>query len=391
MDWLLTRALGPPHARLGSQPITDFGEFGSVIGAARLLNRVGTRIPRQILESDLSASLCAEVEKTTHQLVASELLHEEVARDFAGLAHQQGDPVIFLKGMALRLGGHSVTGSRAASDIDVLLQPEDARAVSDTLELEGWRALDLQPQEQHLAPLVHPLGVVVEIHQMLSGIRIAGHGFATAADCIRAGSCRQLMDWPVGSFVPGVNLLIAYLLVHALRQHGLQPDGYPALQVLGDLQDLGFSGENGERFLSASYKWVDGELSREEVLAVRDILLALEKGEKASTLLLEDSRAALLLRHILAGAMDEDYRQSLKLTKLLNPVSQSGLFVGVSRGLGRALWLTRGQIDVIYGPPKTEVGYLARRLWRPFDLIARTVRTMLAWIRVRFREKKINL
>jgi hypothetical protein len=36
-----------------------------------------------------------------------------------------------------------------------------------------------------------------------------------------------------------------------------------------------------------------------------------------------------------------------------------------------AVFLTRAQIDAIYGTPRHRLGYLGRRLARPFDLVRR--------------------
>jgi len=158
------------------------------------------------------------------------------------------------------------------------------------------------------------------------------------------------------------------------------------LQLLADLQDLGFTGDQGDRFLTEGYGWIQDEITREEAVGTRELLRLLEKDEKASEIVTRGTAPALILGHMLAGAMDAEYRQSLKLAAVTRPSGDGRGMAGLLRNLGRAVVLTRGQIDEIYGRPKTELGYLARRLWRPFDLVGRTARTLQVRRKLRSRE-----
>ena len=45
-----------------------------------------------------------------------------------------------------------------------------------------------------------------------------------------------------------------------------------------------------------------------------------------------------------------------------------------------ALLPTKAQIDILFGPPRTELGYWGWRLWRPFDLVLRAARYGFAWL-----------
>ncbi|MEN8164875.1 MAG: hypothetical protein ABFS37_12155, partial [Acidobacteriota bacterium] len=62
---------------------------------------------------------------------------------------------------------------------------------------------------------------------------------------------------------------------------------------------------------------------------------------------------------------------------------------GRSATLLRTLWgatvLTRGQVHALYGKPKSTWGYWGYRLYRPFDLIGRTLRYGRAAIKGRRR------
>jgi hypothetical protein len=45
--------------------------------------------------------------------------------------------------------------------------------------------------------------------------------------------------------------------------------------------------------------------------------------------------------------------------------------VRFARSVLDAVFLSNAQIDAIYGPPRHPLGYLGRRLARPFDLLRR--------------------
>ena len=237
-----------------------------------------------------------------------------------------------------------------------------------------------------MPPLAHPLGAAIEIHVDLRGVRLEQDRAATAEGCLDSGRCRAVEDWPEGSYIPDSTLLIAHLLVHGLAQHGFSPELYPLLQLLADLQDLDFAADRGDRLLKEGYAWIQHDVTREEVAGTRELLRLLESGERASDIVTGDTAPAVILRHMLAGSMDAEYQQSLKVAAVLRHSSERQGLKGFLQKLSSAVVLTRGQIDVIYGKPKTELGYLGRRLWRPFDLVGRTNRTLAARRRVRSRK-----
>jgi hypothetical protein len=121
------------------------------------------------------------------------------------------------------------------------------------------------------------------------------------------------------------------------------------------------------------------------VAAVEDLLERLEPGELPSGIVEGSRDSSVLLRHMIAGQLSEDYRQSLKLGRQFESSSGGDFFRQAVRSTSRALWLTDGQIDMIYGAPESRLGYLGWRLWRPFDLVGRSVKSAWAWMKVRRR------
>ncbi len=97
------------------------------------------------------------------------------------------------------------------------------------------------------------------------------------------------------------------------------------------------------------------------------------------------AQSATRCADVIAGALDAAYDRSLRTASLLAfPTGRSRAAASL-RMVYETVVLSRGQIDIIYGPQKSWRGYLFRRLARPFDLAWRLVRSLAASIAVRSR------
>ncbi len=237
----------------------------------------------------------------------------------------------------------------------------------------GYRESDVPDKEHQLPPLRRSGGGVLELHGLLPGVRLGpGRASATFETLAERGLLVPLPDWPGRCFRPAPTVLAAHALVHGIAQHGHFPDAYALLKMVADLADLGFAGEAGEALASQVAPWVARDLSAGETAAARELCAALAAGGEPAS----DSPADLLLRHILAGRLDADYVRSLKLGLFRGHPSDEPAALRLGRSLLRALVLTRGQIDAIYGRPASAWGYLGRRVARPFDLAWRLARSL---------------
>jgi len=84
----------------------------------------------------------------------------------------------------------------------------------------------------------------------------------------------------------------------------------------------------------------------------------------------------LLLRHLVAGATDQKYVESLQVSAFLGRVSHLPRPVAVARALWHALFLNRAQVDKIYGQPRSRAGYLWRQVLRPLDLLVEATHSL---------------
>jgi hypothetical protein len=198
--------------------------------------------------------------------------------------------------------------------------------------------------------------------------------FATFDDLDSAGAlvpCRGLGD---EARVPSDVAVVAHLLAHGLAQHGFQPAASPALRMVADLTDLGLAAAKGGELLRAAEPWIDRWLAVEEAHAAADLCRRLAAGDTS----LGEDHAGLLLRHFLAGRLDVKYADALKLVQLAHPLTAASGLAPHWATVKGLLVLSRTQIDLVYGRPRSAWGYLGWRLLRPFDLLRRGARALYA-------------
>ena len=203
--------------------------------------------------------------------------------------------------------------------------------------------------------------------------------------------------------------------MHGLAQHGWTPHAYSLLKMVADLVDLGFAGPGGPELAGLAARWIARDVAAEEVAAARRLCVALAAGAtgpaetagaaRAATATVgaagaagvdlaewETSRApeAVLLRHALAGRIDPGYAESLRLALFRRVPSDAPEAARLARAVAGTVWLSRAQVDALYGPPRRRLGYLGRRLRRPLDLLARLGRYGLHGWKVRRRRPALG-
>lgn len=392
LDWVLRRAFGPPSG--AADPGADPGAAVALARRLSLAPRIAARSGRDELRKELGEAAAALLARLHREAVAQELLAAQRLRVVGRAARAAGIHTTLLKSDALRAAGLLAAGSRTAVDLDLLVPAAEAERFQEALGEQGFADVGASGYDHQLPAVVHPRLGAVEVHLHLPGvIPPGGRGPATHRDLSQRGRLLPVGNPADGLSAPAREILAAHALAHGLAQHGWAPEAYPALRTLADLADLGLGGatgeeagaEDGKTLGAAAAAWLVGTLEPSEVEAARALVARLVAGETAV-----EGDGALLLDHLLAGALDAEYRRALKLRWVRPPIPAGGHAEGVGglwRVLRRALVLSRGEIDAIYGPPKGALGYLARRVARPFDLAGRLVRAAWSWLRLRRRRR----
>lgn len=383
IDWVLLRAFGPPQVGGGAAEGLDRQRACTIAQKLSLLARIRARTPRETLEEEVGSERLRLFDRDAALYTGMVLQHEEACRDLAELAGRMSIPVIWLKGMALQFIQATPPGSRRTGDVDLLVSKESSTRLYEALVDEGCQRSGIRAPEHHLSALQHPLGSAIEIHHEIDGVRFDDRSPATADQCLDRGLLIEAKMLPSGTLLPVESLLVAHLLAHALSHHGRAPESYPPFQLLADLQDLGFSDPAGRSVARDSVAWVASEVSGEEVSAVIDLLRRLSAGEVSTAIMSTASDSSTMLRHWIAGSLEADYSQSLKLGRRLEVKPGRNRLLQIASSGWQALWLSNHQVEILYGKPRTALGYLGWRLWRPIDLVGRSISSAAAWVRLK--------
>jgi len=373
---VLLRAFGPlEHAW---EELLASEEAGRLAGAFDLVSRIAGRLGPQALGREIGEETAEKWLRAFRLTAASNLQHIAFAGRLAGIAKGLGVPVAFLKGMALSLSGVVPLGWRAAGDIDLLVPPDRMEELKAAFVSDGFVSSDLPGCEHQLPPLYHPSGLMLELHRHVPGLRLNGaRSSATFDDLERLGLLERGAEVPEGSFLPVKKVLVAHVLVHGLVQHGPAPESYPPFRTVADLIDLGFG--DGEEPLPASFQL--DRLDSEATETARKVVRRLRQGFTPN-FLAGETPPSRLLRHFVVGATDERYREALKANpRYLVALSEKSAPLAALSALFHALFITRPEVDAIYGRQKSSAGYLFRQVTRPVDLVSRAVRYSIQALR----------
>ncbi len=364
--WLLRAALGPALEPL-PEPADEVGALaGRCELGPRLVARHGAAALTALLGEAARPLLAAH-----RRAAALGMAADHVARRLAERAAGDGLPLILLKGYALRRLLPAAADGRPFVDLDVLVPEEAAPALARRLVSDGWLAAPGPANEQHLAPLVAPEGLPVDLHFRLRGITFSGE-WATAERLLAEDLCAADPGLS-GASLPRPPLLAAHLLVHALEQHAWRPATYPLLWTAGDLVDLGAQ-DGWRELLAPVWPAVETTVSEREAAAMFRLCrhFAAPGGEAL------DDDAERLLGHIVWGTLDDRYRRSLELRHTAGRLRQARARGRLLRYISHKLILTDGEIAARYGQQPSRWGLLGRRLLRPFELGARLARSLYA-------------
>lgn len=380
--WCLLRAFGPAD-RPSDIEALDPSRVVEVAGALNAGARIATRIPLATLQAELGADAARQllIAQALTRAMTTRVLG--LARELAGCLEALGARGALLKGAALLATGVADAGSRALSDLDVLVTRETVPELRRALVERGFAPWNIPPQEHHATPLSRGRTDMVELHTALLGLRLRPRGpWADLPELEAAGHLEPLAGWPASIAVPDRDTMLAHILAHGLAQHGLAPDKYPLARMLQDLVDLGFHRLANDTFDRVG-AIVEADVSTRELRAARDLCAALVSGEPLAASPGLDNDARQLLDHVVAGAFSPGYTKALRLRSIME-FPTSGVR-GSVRMLAEALWLTRGQVDAIYGRQDSWLGYTTLRIWRPFDLVRRTL--LYSWRALAQRRK----
>jgi hypothetical protein len=372
LGWVLARAFGPAELEVEEPRGVAAVELAARLGLAP---RIAARQPVARMTGELGPEAATELRRNRTLVAMQELrLHAALAAVDEAAADLR-TPYAPLKGLALVLGGYSPAASRAAADVDLLVAEGKIAALQAELERRGFEPVGARYEHQEPA-LRHSGGGSIELHRVLPGVRLGGRVSSGIEILFEAGQLTPVLSaWgildgrPRGDLrLPRREVLVAHALVHVLAQHGLAPQAYPGLVLVGDLLDLGFRDSPGRTTLAAIRPWIEESISEDEGEAALELASQLAHGRIVDPPNVR-SLSRRLLDHFVAGATDPRYATALKARILERPLSDRSPAVARAAVVVHALVPSRERGGADGREPLG--AYLKRLLARPFVLLGR--------------------
>jgi hypothetical protein len=284
---------------------------------ARVASRAAAFVAGSAIPSIASVQrYAALLQSERRAAVARDLAFEDALRAVTeeAVAGSPAEPaIVLLKHAALRAGGWVASGSRSASDLDLLVAEGSASALFDRLLARGF-VVDGEAYEHQLAALRAPSGAVVELHTRVPGMRPAALGARRSVDLEAlletAGGRMRRAAGTDAVWIPPADFLLAHAWFHTFVQHGAAPDLMAPARFLADAQDLGLATDAGADLAEKAAAWLEGGEWSAELAIARRVTRALSAG--CPTALRSEIDAAALLDHALACAVDADHVRSVR-------------------------------------------------------------------------------
>jgi len=320
--------------------------------ALGLVERIGARVPASRLVSEVGP-------EAARQLAASRLWVLAGVRELCSLipalaetAASASVPIVLLKFAALHVGGYLAEGSRAAGDVDVLVREGDAERLAGVLIARGFWTAQATSADHHRPPLRDGLGRVVELHTRLPGLRRpGGRRFCGFDELASAGALDPAPGLAEGCHLLRRDPLAAHAIAHGLAHHG-GADAYPLMRMLADVIDI--LGDDCRGRGARAREWLDDDVrpaDLESALALGD---ALRAGRLDDLLAAPASQGeGALLRHVLASALDADYRASLVVRHFVHPLTDERRWRKLWTMVRYSVFPSDAQLAARFGLPST--------------------------------------
>lgn len=323
-----------------------------------LAERIGARIPGSLLDDDLGRESARRLAfLRLHGLVSARALCA-LLPELAGALVAARVPVALLKFAGLHAAGCLLPDSRSAGDLDLLIPEQDGQRAVEILGSHGFSAAPAGLSDHHhLPPLRDRQGRLVEVHTRLPGLRPPGRRrFAGFAALEAAGALRAAPGWPAGCHVLAPDFMAAHAVAHGLAQHG-GADPYPLARLLADVIDVLPAGRLARGL--AARDWLASDVPAERVEALLGLCDALAAGDLDGL----DARPvqAALLAHVVATALDPDYRRALAVASLWRSLSDEPRWWRALKTAQALALPSRSQLAARYGLPGPR--HVNARLW----------------------------
>jgi hypothetical protein len=333
--WFLSAAFADEF-QMSVQPASP-ARAARLVEEFSLTNRVVSRLSRAQLFEALTPKLAEVLSQNFRQRVMRSLAVAQVRQTVCFAAEGSGIEIALLKQAALEALGIVSPQQRYATDIDVLVRPDQLFLFCAALERQGL-SRETRKHHAHGVPVLRSeSGVGVELHTELFDLRLEQH---TEPLTLASLHERNLLQ-PVDTKAPHVTTpTLAVIAAHIVAQgwylfHFVPnaPRHKSPFRVIADITTLGL--HTNETLSKATFSHIQHEGREDEFIGLVKLVQHLALGDFGKL----TGLPRRLLDHAIASRLDENYRRRLVITHQMAMLRTEGIPAYFARQ-GRRIWQT---------------------------------------------------
>ena len=338
--WVLLAAFADPYPADARPASAE--RAAELVQQFRLVSSITSRLSQEQLASALSPALQETLSQVARHRVMRSLAVAQARERVARAAVDASVDIVLLKQAALETLGLASQGQRYATDVDVLVDPDDVARFSDSLRKAG-----LLPEKGK----THAHGVVVlrtaddiglELHTQLVDLRLPDDDAPIDFRRLKGHGLLNALASTDRIFTPSAQVLAAHLVAQGWYLFHFVPNAPHHKSPWRVIVDIGLLGLHRDPPLAErAYALIRHLVPMSEYSGLIALVDELCRGDLEH--LSDDARRTA--NHAMAAALDEDYRSQLILPHQRYAILHEGLLHWARRNLARALLPSRSQIE----------------------------------------------
>ncbi|MCC6131946.1 MAG: nucleotidyltransferase family protein [Acidobacteria bacterium] len=364
VDELFRLAFAAGGQKVVPEPIS-LERLNRVSEASALLSRIGWN--GRARESWPKTGFLEAAQLAARKVAAGHLIQTHALGVIAKALASDGVEWTALKFAAMALDGSVEPGQRAASDLDILVDPGSLGRATTALETIGFRSRGGRDIEHQTDPLIsRDLGVTVELHRKALGVKVPASRVSATQRCLREGgyTVPAATAYPRGH-VPIRAVLLAHTIVHGVLHHGFRPVEYPLLRMLGDVIDLTKPGRTLEAVRDA-HRYVGHVLAWDVLEEIGRVCEELRASAPVGRLCSHGpSGESRVLKHMIAASLSAEYASSLEFLHARHRLSDHSFLRSRFSVLFQRILITRREAEQVRGRDLSRAEYASLLLRRP--------------------------
>ncbi len=353
--WVLLAAFADGGPR-GARPASP-ERAARLIQQLSLVSQVASRLTAAQLARALTPALqeqiCAVASRRVMRSLAVVRAREAVCR----VAAEADVEIVLLKQAALEAMGMVTPAQRYATDVDLLVRPEEVTRISDYLIRLGF----VREKKIHAHGVVvvrSADGIGVELHTNIVDVRLRGDDLVPDFSLLKErGLIRPSDDTSLRIWIPALAVLGAHLVAQGWLLFHFVPNAPLHKSPIRVIVDLGLLGVHSrEGLVGDIFGLIKHQVPAAEFFGLVELVGRLADGDIEHL----SEKARTVFNHAMAALLDDDYRHSLLLIRQRDAISREGVLGWSVRQFKRAIVPSPELVQFMINSGKARHGVEAR-------------------------------